>query len=73
MQTPIRQLIDESPMTRFQIVAATMCIVLNMLDGFDVLAVAFTAAHISKDWGLNGKQIGLLLSAGLVGMAFGSW
>ena len=72
MQTPIRQLIDESPMTRFQIVAATMCIVLNMLDGFDVLAVAFTAAHISKDWGLNGKQIGLLLSAGLVGMALGS-
>ncbi len=72
MQPSIRQMIDDSPMSRFQVVAAIMCIVLNMLDGFDVLAVAFTAAHISKDWGLNGKQVGLLLSSGLIGMAIGS-
>lgn len=68
----VRKAIDESPMSRFQIIAVTVCVVLNMLDGFDVLAMAFTAAHVSAEWHLNGKQVGMLLSAGLLGMGAGS-
>ena len=34
--------------------------------------MAFTAASVSAEWALNGAQIGLLLSAGLFGMAAGS-
>lgn len=45
---------------------------LNALDGFDVLAMAFTSARVSKDFGLTGGELGILLSAGLVGMAIGS-
>jgi benzoate transport len=45
---------------------------LNALDGFDVLAMAFTSARVSKDFGLTGGELGMLLSAGLVGMAIGS-
>ena len=52
--------------------AVTICIVLNMLDGFDVLAMAFSASHISAARHLTGKEIGVLLSAGLFGMAAGS-
>ncbi|RZF26514.1 MFS transporter [Paraburkholderia sp. UYCP14C] len=72
MKMDIRETINQGAMSRFQIAAVTICIVLNMLDGFDVLAMAFTASSISADWHLNGKQLGLLLSAGLFGMAGGS-
>jgi MFS family permease len=58
-------------MGRFQCLAIGICIILNMIDGFDVLVMAFTAASVSAEWGLNGAQ-GLLLSAGLFGMAAGS-
>ncbi|EHP42394.1 major facilitator superfamily MFS_1 [Cupriavidus basilensis OR16] len=72
MKLDIRETINQGEMSRFQILAVTICIVLNMLDGFDVLAMAFTASHISADWHLSGKEIGVLLSAGLFGMAAGS-
>jgi benzoate transport len=59
-------------MSRYQISAITVCMVINMLDGFDVLVVAFTAPSIAVDWGLSSISIGTLLSAGLVGMTIGS-
>src|SRR5450631_3635763 len=34
--------------------------------------MAFTAAPISSEWGLSGADLGLLFSAGLIGMAAGS-
>ncbi|BAN50870.1 putative major facilitator superfamily transporter [Metapseudomonas resinovorans NBRC 106553] len=59
-------------MRRFQWLAIGICIVLNMIDGFDVLVMAFTSASVSAEWGLGGAQVGLLLSSGLFGMAAGS-
>jgi len=72
MPTDIHNLISESRMTRFQIVAIGICIGLNMLDGFDVLVMAFTAPEVSAHWSLSGAELGVLLSAGLFGMAGGS-
>jgi benzoate transport len=68
----IRELVARSPMTAPQIAAILVCVGLNMLDGFDVLVMAFTAAGVSAEWRLTGAQTGVLLSAGLVGMAVGS-
>ena len=59
-------------MTRFQWVAVAICVMLIMLDGFDVLVMAFTASSVAAEWKLNGAQLGLLFSAGLFGMAAGS-
>jgi MFS family permease len=56
----------------FQWAAVAICVMLIMLDGFDVLVMAFTAASISADWKLGGAQLGFLFSAGLFGMAGGS-
>lgn len=64
--------IGRGPMSRFQVTAVGICIVLNMLDGFDVLVMAFTSAPIAAEWKLSGGQLGVLLSAGLVGMTGGS-
>ncbi|VWC27845.1 MFS transporter [Burkholderia arboris] len=72
MSASIRNTIDESPMSAFQTMAVTACVVLNMLDGFDVLSIAFAAPHLAAEWKLSGKEIGLLLSAGLAGMGIGS-
>ncbi|MBS5848859.1 MAG: MFS transporter, partial [Pseudomonas putida] len=72
MNTDLKQRLDNDPMGRFQYLAIGICIVLNMIDGFDVLVMAFTASSVSAEWNLNGAQVGLLLSAGLFGMAAGS-
>lgn len=68
----IRQAIEAGPMSRFQVLAVALCVVLNMLDGFDVLVMAFTAPEVAREWGLTGARLGILLSAGLFGMAAGS-
>jgi benzoate transport len=68
----VRGLINRGPMSRFQVIAIAICVALNMLDGFDVLVMAFTAPFVDAEWTLSGTQLGLLLSAGLVGMAAGS-
>jgi benzoate transport len=68
----IRQLVAKGGMSTHQIVAIAICVGLNMLDGFDVLVMSFTAAGVSGEWKLTGSELGLLFSAGLVGMAAGS-
>jgi len=68
----IRALISHGPISAFQFVMLAVCVGLNMLDGFDVLVMSFTASGVSTEWKLTGSQLGLLLSAGLVGMAAGS-
>lgn len=68
----IRDVIYRGAMSRFQVVAVAICVTLNMLDGFDVLVMAFTASEVSAQWGLSGAELGVLLSAGLFGMAGGS-
>lgn len=72
MDKSIGQLMDEKTMAGFQWAVIGPCFLINMLDGFDVLVIAFTAASVSSEWALTGTRLGYLLSAGLVGMAVGS-
>jgi benzoate transport len=68
----IREAIRRGPIGTFQLAALAVCVGLNMLDGFDVLVMSYTASGVTAEWTLSGGQLGLLLSAGLVGMAAGS-
>lgn len=68
----LRERINASRMSPYQWAIIGMCVLLNALDGFDVLAMAFTANGVTKEFGLTGSELGLLLSAGLIGMAIGS-
>ena len=68
----LREKIDNSPMGVHQWAIVLMAAVMNFLDGFDVLAIAFTATNISKDFGLSKTEFGMLVSAGLIGMVVGS-
>jgi benzoate transport len=67
-----RLAIREGSMTSFQVLVVVICVVLNMVDGFDVLAMSFTAPLIAREWGVDPATLGVLLSAGLVGMGAGA-
>lgn len=67
-----QQLINDSPMSRLQIAAVTICVILNALDGFDVLAISFAAPGIAEEWGVNRGALGVVLAMELIGMALGS-
>ncbi|MFJ2325241.1 MFS transporter [Pseudomonas sp. NPDC087690] len=50
----------------------SLCMLFNVIDGLDVMAMAFTASRVAAEWGLKGAELGTLLSASLLGMAVGS-
>src|SRR5689334_7214478 len=68
----IKSEIRNSPMSRFQVMAVAVCLVLIMIDGFDVLVMSFAAPALSAEWHVPPVQLGYLFSAGLFGMAIGS-
>jgi benzoate transport len=68
----LQRTLAKGPITAFQLAVIALCVGLNMLDGFDVLAMSFAASGVKADWHLLDSQLGALLSAGLVGMGIGS-
>ena len=64
--------IDENPMSVRQWIVVAIMVLLNALDGFDVLSSAFAAPGISQAWGIPRSELGIVLSAELIGMGFGS-
>lgn len=72
MEHSFQKHLAESGMTSYQFQIVAICVAINMIDGFDVLVVAFTAQSIATDWSVPFSSLGVLLSAGLLGMAGGS-
>ena len=67
-----QRILDDVPMTRLQIAAVILCIALNALDGFDVLAISFAAPGIAAEWGISRGALGIVLAMELIGMTAGS-
>lgn len=67
-----RAILAQARMKRLQIVAVVLCVLLNALDGFDVLAISFASPGIAAEWGIDRAALGLVLSMELIGMAVGS-
>ena len=67
---PIK-VIDDNPMSARQWIVVVLMIFLNALDGFDVLSSAFAAPGITDEWGIPRSELGIVLSAELIGMGFG--
>ncbi|MCU0468247.1 MAG: MFS transporter [Arcicella sp.] len=73
LQTHFKNLIDNSPMSKFQMIIVAICFILNMNDGIDVLVVSFSGSEITKEWGLSKTELGYVFSAGLAGMTLGAF
>jgi MFS family permease len=67
-----RSIIDQTGMGARQWIVIGLMVLLNALDGFDVLSSAFASPGITKEWGIARSALGVVLSAELVGMGFGS-
>lgn len=70
--TDPREIIDKSKMTMMQIMVVAITVILNAMDGFDVLVISVSANGIAEEWGITRAALGFVLSAELFGMAFGS-
>lgn len=64
--------IKDTPMGARQIIVVFLMVLLNALDGFDVLSSAFAGPGMMEEWGIDRTALGVVLSAELVGMGFGS-
>ena len=70
--TDPKLVIDEGSMSARQWIVIALMVLLNALDGFDVLSSAFAAPGITSEWGIARSELGVVLSAELIGMGFGS-
>jgi benzoate transport len=68
----VREAIQTQPMRPYQLRIVIMCILITMIDGYEVLVMAFVAPHLAKAWALSPIEVGYLLSAGIFGMALGA-
>jgi benzoate transport len=66
-----RRLVQDAPMSRFQWGIVAVCVLIAALDGFDVLVIAYTAPSLTAAWNLSPSSLGVVFSAGLLGMGIG--
>lgn len=57
--------------TRSGVLVVTLCFLLNMIDGMDILVVSYIAPALQRDWGVTPPAFAVVFSAGLAGMAIG--
>ncbi len=65
-------ILHESKITPVQWVILLLCMVATMIEGFDIVIIAYTSPAISQDWGISPKELGVVLSAGVLGMTLGA-
>jgi len=68
----IRALIEDGKVTALQVTVFLVCITMNMLDGMDVLVIAYVAPALAADWSTSPEMLGTIFSAGLLGMTAGA-
>ncbi len=62
---------DGGKISALQLSTMLICFLVNMLDGMDVMVISYAAPSIAKAWGTSPQALGIVFSAGLVGMAVG--
>lgn len=60
------------PIRPVQLRIIAICILIAMIDGYEVVAMPFSIPAIAGAWGLANAQVGYLLSASIFGMALGA-
>ena len=70
---PIQTLIRERPMSLYQVLVVALCVFINAIDGFDILALSFASPVIVREWGLTPEQTGFVFGANLAGIGIGAF
>lgn len=59
-------------MSFYQWLIIAVAAFVNALDGYDLVAMAFTSTSVVEEFGLSGAQLGWLLSSALIGIGLGA-
>ena len=70
--TDPRIVMRERAMNLKQYGVVTLCVLINMIDGYDILALAQAGSALKAEWQMSDAELGTLLSMNLVGMALGA-
>lgn len=70
--TDIQTFINEHPFSRYQWMILVLCFITVALDGFDTAIIGFIASDLVQEWGVEKSALGPVMSAALVGLAFGA-
>jgi MFS transporter, AAHS family, 4-hydroxybenzoate transporter len=71
-EVQVSHFLDEHGLGAFQIKLIVWSVLLAMIDGYDIGAIAFAAPSLIKEWHIAPKELGLVLSASNIGVLFGS-
>ena len=68
----VSEVIDNGPASRQQFLVVGLCMFLNMLDGFDITAMAIVATPVASELRLTPDLLGIIFSFALAGMMAGA-
>lgn len=70
--TLVAQVIDDGKASGQQFLVIALCVLFNMVDGFDITAMAIVATSVGDELNLEPDKIGLIFSFALAGMMVGA-
>ena len=68
----VSRVLDEGGLSAFQIKMLLWTILIGVIDGYDIGAIAFAAPHLVQSWGIPRHALGPVLTASNIGVLFGS-
>src|ERR1700751_1845646 len=71
-EVQVSHFLDEDGVGAFQIKLIVWSILIALIDGYDIGAIAFAAPSLIREWHVAPKDLGLVLSASNIGVLFGS-
>ncbi|WP_409513907.1 MFS transporter [Serratia proteamaculans] len=68
----VRTLINDRPICGYQKLIILLGFIVIALDGFDITLMGFIAPELKSQWGVSNQQLGMVISAALVGLTIGA-
>ncbi|MCH7313185.1 MFS transporter [Acinetobacter sp. ANC 3882] len=72
-EVALNDLIDQQVIGRYQKFILFTCLLLMIMDGYDIQAMAYAAPMIIGEWGVEKTMLGVVFSASLFGLFVGSF
>jgi len=69
----VKTLINERPMSRFQVSTLVLCFLVLVLDGYDTVVLGFIGPSLKSHFGASPAQLAPAFGAGFFGLAVGSF
>ena len=68
----VREVIDNAPFGRYQMLVVALAMIVIMLDGYDILVLSFTAPALAREMGRDVATFGPLFGAGFLALLVGN-